>query len=541
MQSQMWGVDITARVLAGLVLAGVSVGCPTVSRAPRSATQTPTTPIVDTCAPPSQLRRLSAAELIRSVDDLFPGAVLVDGGFPADPRPAEFDNDATAMQPTFLLVQELHDVAKRASAYVTANASDVVGCDVNAADCVSGYVDDLAVRAFRRPLLTEERDDLASLLQPGADNNGPELGLALAVEYVLQSPGFVYRADTVVVGADGRAHVDAVSLASRLSFFLWGSGPDRALLNAAIAGELQTPAQVEAQVNRLLDDPRATAAAVGFHAQWLDFERLDRTVKADSDNFTAELRRGYAREQEALAASMFINNTGVAELLTTREGFVTKETAAVYGVEVPDDFPDDGGPLQLPAERGGFLRRGGFLAAHAHPVHPSPVQRGVFVLRRLLCTDLGAPPADADVSPPVPREEDVAVTNRQVVEERTRPENCQRCHSMINPVGFAFERYDTIGRHRDTDNGVAIDDNGGLYGEDVAGADGLVAALQTRSDEVQRCGVRKLITRAWGSVDAGWQDCLVDQVLTSSPTLGLRDLLFTVATHESFRAGVLTP
>jgi len=169
------------------------------------------------------------------------------------------------------------------------------------------------------------------------------------------------------------------------------------------------------------------------------------------------------------------------------------------------------------------------------------------VLRRLLCTELGAPPGDADVSPPVPGDDDVAVTNRQTVEARTGSQDCQRCHSIINPVGFTFERYDTIGRHRDTDNGVAIDDNGGLYGQDVVGADGLMAALTARSDEVERCGIRKLITRAWGSVDAGWQDCLVDQVLTSSPSLGLRDLLFTVATHDSFRiatvadAGAVTP
>lgn len=540
---------MTQHALTGLVLAGVvavAAGCPETDRTPRQAGSgiAPTPVYTETCVPPSQLRRLSAAELLRSVDDLFPGTALVDGGFPADPRPAEFDNDANAMQPTFLLVQQLHDVARRASSYVLTNQSSVVGCDASDAGCVAGYVNDLAVRAFRRPLLAEEREDLAALV---AESDDARVGLGLAVEYVLQSPGFVYRADTVVVEADGRVRVDAISLASRLSFFLWGTGPDSTLLNAAIAGELVTPAQIEAQVNRLLDDPRAAAAVVGFHAQWLDFERLDRTVKADSDNFTAELRSGFAREQEALARARLDDNTSLKDLLTTREGFVTRETAAVYGVELPADFPDDGGPLQLPVERGGFLRRGGFLAAHAHPVHPSPVQRGVFVLRRLLCTELGAPPGDADVSPPVPGE-NAAVTNRQVVEERTGSQDCQRCHSMINPVGFAFERYDTIGRHRDTDNGVVIDDNGGLYGEDVVGAEGLVAALEARSDEVERCGVRKLITRAWGSVDAGWQDCLVEQVLATSPSLGLRDLLFTVATHESFRiasvpdtAGAVSP
>ena len=528
---------MTKGALAGLITALIAAaGCPTDLRTPRQASTGTSPPLfTETCAPPSQLRRLSAAELTRSVDVLFPGAALIEG-LPADPRPAEFDNDATALQPTFLLVQELHDIAKRASAYVLNNQQAVVGCDVSAEGCVNGYVNDLAVRAFRRPLLVEEREDLASLCKTGPDNsNDATLGLALAVEYVLQSPGFVYRADTVVVGVDGRVRVDAVSLASRLSFFLWGTGPDSMLLNAAIAGELVTNAQIAAEVNRLLDDPLATVAAVGFHAQWLDYERLDRTVKADSDGFTAEVRNGFAREQEALASARLNNNSSLTDLLTTRDGFVTRATAEVYGVEVPADFPDDGGPLQLPVERGGFLRRGGFLAAHAHPVHPSPVQRGVFVLRRLLCTELGAPPGDADVSPPVPGNDDIAVTNRQVVEERTGSENCQRCHSMINPVGFAFERYDTIGRHRDTDNGVAIDDNGGLYGQDVVGAEGLVAALTARNDEVERCGIRKLITRAWGSVDAGWQDCLVDQVLTSSPSLGLRDLLFTVATHESFR------
>ncbi|HEY1098570.1 MAG TPA: DUF1592 domain-containing protein [Myxococcota bacterium] len=529
-------LDVLPRAVAGLAMIGLLAGgCDRASRTPRPAgTDGPPPPpsiVTETCAPPSQVRRLSAAELRRGIDDLFPGTDLVVGGFVADPRPAEFDNDANALSPTFLLVQQLHDVAKRASAYVLEHQSVVVGCDVAEPSCARGYAEDLAQRAFRRPLLAEERTDIADLVAADADGR---VGLGLAVEYVLQSPGFTWRADTVVVNDEGRVRVDAISLASRLSFFLWGTGPDRALLDAAIAGQLVTDEQIAAQVNRLLDDPRAAAAVVGFHAQWLDFERLDRTVKADRDNFSAELRAGFAREQEELARARLVDNTSIGTFLTTRRGVVNRATADLYGVEVPADFPDDGGPLELPADRGGFLRRGGFLAAHAHPLHPSPIQRGVFVLRHLLCTDLGAPPADADVSPPVPGADD-AVTNRQVVEQRTGAESCQGCHSMINPIGFAFEGYDTIGRRRSTDNGAVVDDSGNLFGDEFVGADGIVAALMAREDEVERCAVRKLLTRAWGSVDAGWQECLVNQVMSSSPSMGLRDLLFAVATDESFR------
>jgi hypothetical protein len=486
----------------------------------------------EVCAlPTTRARRLSASEVRHSLQDLFVDVDLSDVVLPPDPRPGDFDNNVDALQPSALWVEALHAVAEQSAARVLERADVVVGCDPSDAACSTAYVEHLAGRAFRRAVDDEELADLHSFFNEAPGLSDPRAGLTLAVEYVLQSPGFLYRVDRT--GADG--HVDATSLASRLSYFLWGTMPDDELRNAAIEGRLDSKAEIEGQVNRLLDDERAKDAVLHMAGQWLDFERLDRTVKADADGFTAELRAGFAFEQDMLVKeTLFAQNNDVTALLNTTEAYVNDAVAALYGVAPSVD----GSAVYLPAERGGLLRRGGFLAAHAHPTHPSPVQRGVFVLDRLLCTELGAPPAAADVSPPVPGAAGQQ-TNRHVVEERTAGNSCIGCHSLINPIGFALETFDTVGRVRSDDFGLPIDDSGRVFGVEVQGAQGLVNELTTDS-RVQRCAVRKLLVAAWGTLDAD-QACLVDDIIKTSRSTGLRDLLFAIATHDSFRAASSAP
>lgn len=529
-----WGAGPQAGAMAVGALVLALVGCTPSTPTGQDPTN-PTDPSPNRCEPPqTRARRLSLGEVERSLRDLFPTVSLGATGLPTDPRPAEFDNDVDALQPSALWVEGMHRVAIRAADAVVTGADAAVGCDVSDAACAEGYVQALAERAFRRPLDVDERADVHSFFAEAPGVSDARVGLTLAIEYVLQSPGFLYRVDAVDPADATR--VDALSFATRLAFFVWGSLPDDELRRAAIAGELESEAQVEAQVRRMLADPRAAAASLAFHAQWLDFERLDRTVKAADDGFTDELRRGFALEQERLITdTLFANNASITTLLSTRAAHLTPATAAFYGV----DSADLSAPVELGAERGGLLRRGGFLASHAHPRHPSPVQRGVFVLDRLLCTELGVPPANADVSPPVPSEEAALQTNREVVEERTMTGSCAGCHAMINPIGYTFESYDTLGRVRSHDGGLPVDDNGSLFGDPVHGADELVARLQG-DGEVDRCGVRKLLTQAWGDLDVGFNDCLVDDVLAKAPARGVRDLIAAIATHKSFRAAEVT-
>ena len=484
-------------------------------------------PVPEVCVlPAARARRLSASELQHSLRDLFVSVDLGDIALPPDPRPAEFDNDVDALQPSALWVEALHVLARNSSTQVLANADVVLGCDPGEAACSTAFVEHLATRAFRRTLDDDELSDLQSFFNEEPGLSDPRAGLTLAVEYVLQSPGFLYRVDR---SADGE-HVDATSLASRLSYFLWGTMPDDELSTAEVEGRIEKKVYVYAQVNRLLDDARAKDAVLHIASQWLDFERLDRTVKTEADGFTAELRAGFALEQEMLVKeTLFAQNNDVTALLNTTEAYVNDAVAALYGVAPSVD----GSAVQLPPERGGLLRRGGFLASHAHPTHPSPVQRGVFVLDRLLCTELGAPPGAANVTPPVP-DEVGAQTNRQVVEERPAGSSCMGCHSLINPIGFALETFDTVGRLRSDDFGLPIDDTGRVFGTEVHGAQGLVDELSTDT-RVQRCAVRKLLVSAWGTLDAD-HACLVDDIIATARSNGLRDLLFAIATHDSFRA-----
>ena len=310
--------------------------------------------------------------------------------------------------------------------------------------------------------------------------------------------------------------------------------PDDALFAAAAAAELQTPAQLEAQVDRMLADPRALEGFMVFASQWLDLARIDYVSKLPADGFTSGVRGALREEAQRFLQEIIWDRGGtVSDLLTSSKAFISAETAAFYGLPAP--AAGTWQEVDLPAERRGFLMQAQFLASHGHPNNPSPVLRGLFVLKELMCVQLGSPPAGIDMSIPEGDPNMGPTTNRENYERVTGADLCRTCHSIINPVGFTFERFDTMGRLRADDNGLPIDTSGTITGVSVADAHALVEYM-AGSAQVSECVTRKYMLYALNGGEAVDDRCLTRDVAEQFDATGgsLRGLMRSIALHPRF-------
>jgi len=382
-------------------------------------------------------------------------------------------------------------------------------CRTHDTACAARSIDALAARAYRRSLTPAERSRLTSHFDELTREHSLDDAITLTVAGLLSSPQFTHHLEQAMPSeTGGRERLADWTMANRLSFLLWDSMPDPKLFAAAANGELQTSEQLDAQARRMWTDPRARHAIVHFHRQWLALDRLHST-RADLDTYAARyapdvysdeleseqdreetwsgallgLRAGMVKETELfIEQTVFVGDGSLGALLTDHHGYVTESesflgvqsTAAAYGdVEIHGshryeyDF-DDGNlgfhltlrPATFPADqRAGLLTQGAVLAAYAHPVHPAPVLRGKFVLEQLTCQELGQPPDGAEGLAP-PDTLHVDATNRERLHAVTSDAACAGCHDRINPAGFAFEHYDSMGGWRSTDNGFDVNASG---------------------------------------------------------------------------------
>ncbi|MFN7933522.1 MAG: DUF1592 domain-containing protein [Bryobacteraceae bacterium] len=367
--------------------------------------------------------------------------------------------------------------------------------------CVRKILNTVMRRAYRRAV-TEA--DLKAPLKFYAEGRkeGFENGIEMALRAVLVSPEFLFRVEQDPAGlASGAAYrVNDLELASRLSFFLWSSIPDDELLNLAIAGKLRAPGVTEQQVRRMLADSRASTLVTNFAEQWLYLRNLssaspDMRVFAGFDD---NLRRAFRRETEMFFESIWREDRSVLDLLRANYTFVNERLAKHYGI--PNVYGSrfrrvafDGA-----SERGGLLRQGSVLTVTSYATRTSPVLRGKWIMDNLLGVPPPAPP------PQVPalkekHEDGKALTMRQRMSQHRENPVCAACHSMIDPVGFAMENYDAVGRYRSTDDGVAIDAQGSLPdGRTFVGVDGLEKALLAYPEAFLTTFTEKLMTYGLG-------------------------------------------
>lgn len=323
------------------------------------------------------------------------------------------------------------------------------------------FVENFGLRAYRRPLTTEEVDSYIAVMdQAGTlfDTASFERGAELAIRGFLQSPHFLYRVELHDDPAASVVALNDFERATKLSFALWNTIPDDQLLAAAGAGELSDPDQLVVHVERMLNDERAADVIADFHAQLLDFEHFSDMQKAPElfPNFNEDTPAKMEQELQLFIEDVLFSSSGTyRQLMTAQHSFVDDELAAIYGVAAPNGAQF--GRVELDTSRPGVLTRSGFLAVNATAYDPNPIHRGVFLDRHILCISLPLPPDDFSIPDGVEGN-----TNRERIENATG-ECGTTCHTpLINPPGYAFENYDAMGAWREQDNGYDVDASGTL-------------------------------------------------------------------------------
>jgi hypothetical protein len=298
---------------------------------------------------------------------------------------------------------------------------------------------------------TTSAGGLAPPTPPGA--GGFDAGIEQVIAAILVSPEFLYRAIPTPRDAVNRAAfpLNDLQLASRLSFFLWSSGPDEALLSVAAAGRLHEPDVIRTQALRMLRDPRAESLVRTFATKWLDLDKLGE-VAPDPDLFPAfdePLRHDMAVELESFLASVLLEDRSVADLLTSKETFLNERLARHYGIASVLGPQFRRVTLDDP-RRWGLLGKGAMLLRTSYGNRTSPVLRGAWVLGKLMGTPPTPPPPDVDTDLSQPKGQAPKTLRARLESHRTKP-GCNHCHGVIDPIGLALENFDAIGRWRDTD------------------------------------------------------------------------------------------
>jgi hypothetical protein len=377
-----------------------------------------------------------------------------------------------------------------------ANATDEAGC-------ARRILSTLASRAYRRPVTTAETTDLMSSYEQGRSNGSFNTGVQFGLRRILASPSFVFRPEAEPASiAPGTAYrVTDLELASRLSFFLWSTIPDEELMRVARESRLNQPATLRNEMRRMLADPRSSALVNNFAGQWLHLRNL-RSITPNSDlfpDFDDNLRQAFRREAELFFESMLRENRSVLDLMTADYTFVNERLARHYGIDGVFGSGFKRVQLKDPA-RHGLLGKGAVLLATSHPTTTSPVLRGKWVLENIVGTPPPAPPADLDTAlktdPPgsAPR-----TMRAQMERHRTNPV-CASCHQTMDPIGFALENFDVVGKWRTEDRaGLTLDTADVLTdGTSVNGVTSLRQALVRRPDVFVQTLTEKLLIYALG-------------------------------------------
>jgi mono/diheme cytochrome c family protein len=356
-----------------------------------------------------------------------------------------------------------------------------------------------AARAFRRPVTAEEVEKCL-ILYDAAERKGQrfELRVRTALYRVLVSPHFLFRVELDPPNlAPGTTYaIGEYELASRLSYFLWNSMPDDELI--ALAGRGALRQNLEAQVRRMVKDPKSQSFLHGFAEQWLTLRKLDLASPDPKQfpTFTPSLREAMLRESLLFFEAIVRDDRGIPDLLDADFTFVNAALAKHYGIEgvTGDAFVR----VKAPANRGGMLTHAGILTLASNATRTSPVKRGKFVLDQLLNTPPPPPPPELDI-PELEDQKQLKGTLRQQMEQHRANAVCASCHQRMDPIGFAFENFNAIGAWRDKDAGDAIDASGVLPdGRKFDGPAGLQKLMRADKAAFVRCVAEKMLTYALG-------------------------------------------
>jgi hypothetical protein len=415
----------------------------------------------------------------------------------------------------------------------------ILVCDPNSgAACVERILAALARRAYRRPVAKTEVAALVKIAGLGrAEGLSTEQGLQLALQAMLVSPHFLFRIERDQTPAGQVRPVSELELASRLSYFLWSSMPDDELLGLAEAGKLRAPGVLNAQIKRMLADPRSAALGDNFAGQWLETRNLD-SVKPDPQKFPEwgpELREAMRTETRLFFDAMLRENRPLGEFLDARFTFLNERLARHYGISGVAGNEFRRVELTTP-ERGGILSHASVLTVSSYPTRTSPVIRGKYVLQNIL----GAPPPPPP--PDVPALDEAAVGSagslRQQLEKHRADPVCASCHDRMDVLGYGLENYDATGKWRTEDGKFPIEVGGTLpSGKSFSTPAQMRVLLRAELPDFARCVTEKMLTYALGRGVERYDRRTVNEITRKLAAGGypLQSLIYEIAGSLPFQ------
>ncbi|PTL80639.1 DUF1592 domain-containing protein [Vitiosangium sp. GDMCC 1.1324] len=471
-----------------------------------------------------RIRMLTRFEYDNTLRDLLYLDSSWGQSLPAEEVVNGFDNNADARAVGQLLTDKLLSAAEQAAEAAMANLSRHVSCAPGDA-CAQQFIQDFGLRAFRRPLTDAERTRYQSLYTSVALEDGYTGGIKAIITAMLQSPNFLYRTELGQHLGDGRYALTDYEIASELSYLFWGSMPDETLFAKASAGALHLPEQISVEARRMLAAPRSRPMLEHFVSQWLDLEKLNQaqkdaiafsdfspTIRAAMKAETTEffdyiVRNSSGQLQELFSADYTFASDGLAMFYRLPSGPVSSSTAAASSGLRMWELTGSG--------RGGILTQGSILAAQSTPQTSSPVRRGKLIRERMLCQPLPPPPPGLNVQlSPV----DEQLPNRGRFQEHSSNPACASCHKLMDPIGFGFEQFDSVGRFQPEQNGNPVDASGEVLSSSATngtfnGVDELQQKL-AQSPDVHACFSKQWLRFGYGV--SGDDEACVSRQLTDT-------------------------
>ncbi len=418
----------------------------------------------------------------------------------------------------------------------------VPGKGISPHDAARSVLEAFATRAYRRPLRADELDFLLGIftLAEGQDLTFSE-SIKLALKAILISPGFLYRTPEELPGEQDKdiTPIGDYELATRMSYFLWGTMPDQELSRCAQQHTLHQPAVLSAQTRRLLGDPRSRHLATAFAMPWLGLDRLA-DLPVDEKRFpmmTKDMRQAMYDEGVAFFLGLLDKDSAITDVIDSDYAYVNGQTAKIYGMtEVK------GPKMQRVAlsdkNRGGVITMPGVLAITSMPSRTSPVKRGKFILAQLLNETPPPPPANVPELSAQDTEKNASLTLRQRTELHRLNPACASCHRVMDPLGFGLENFDAIGRWRDRDDfGLPVDAIGELPGKRrFSSPSEMKRIIMGRKDAFVRTITLRLLTFALGRQMSGYDEVVIDDITDAVIANGchLDDLLQRIVTSYPF-------
>ncbi len=496
-------------------------------------------------------RRLTSTAFQNSLRDLLGGSVTVGELEPDSWSVGGFASvSAATVSISQVGVEDYQAAIDAATKQVFADTTrrdKLLGCkpqSVSDTTCFQSFVKTFGRLAWRQPLTTAQVTRYAQLIGTVAANMADAYeGMRAGMSGLLQSPNFLYRLERGAAPATGGSpfwQYTSREMASRLSYFLTNSTPDATLLSLADSDGLTTADAVRQQADRLLSTPAGHESVKNFATELYQLGIIAARAKDPTmyPQYTAALQNAMMQEIPAMFENIvFTQNSSAMDLFTTRNTFVTKELATLYGLPTTGLSSTTLSPATLPADglRAGLLGTAGFLSLYASQKEGSPTQRGKFIRQTLLCQTIPDPPANVNLMLPDPPA-GVVLTKRDKLTNHEAVASCAVCHKLMDPLGLTLENFDAIGGLRTTDNGLPIDVSGSL---DTTSFNGPVELGQVLASQpaTADCLVRNFYRYGTGHVETASEQPVLDALKAQFRSGGykVRDLLLAIVTSDGFR------